>query len=543
MASIVLTGGYAWDDGAITLSFARSLASHGEFALTAVSERVEGTSSLAFTFIMAAVFAVRDMGFDAHIMAGQLMSLAMLLATMFLLNLGLKRNAIGPEVRWLALVLFALNPMHLAEILNGMEMTLFGLGLTAFILAYSRRSRWAHLLIVMLLLTRFEAVFYLSVGLGGVVLVNREERRWAARLLCGLVLSFALITAARLVYFGDIMPNTIWAKMHSPYSPDIRMSEAIYYRFLGLKDFANAVSVFLVALAGLAILGARLGLLRDIKVWVILSFAIFALISGKNWGYDGRMFVGLLPVMVLAVTDHARRVLGGSPGYLVSACLVFTLAVSPVLRIGMWAENIKTIQTGAYHQAYVGSEKAAEWNIEFWPDEYGVTPVTFRDTGRRVDALRVILRLDTISFMAPDMGGLGLCCAPTHIRVLDLALLLNPQLAHQGYGALDDQLATERPDLIESHAPWTHVSGLFSQATFKNAYVPIIFENTLFWMRHDLLAGLRGNSDVIVRQLEPGYDLTNLRYFNPPVSANKIEFDYLRGYGVENILVLDRSGT
>ncbi|MEO0993431.1 MAG: hypothetical protein AAFX62_06445, partial [Pseudomonadota bacterium] len=45
---VALVGDQAWDDGAITLAFSRTLAEVGLFALTPVSPVVEGSSSLLF---------------------------------------------------------------------------------------------------------------------------------------------------------------------------------------------------------------------------------------------------------------------------------------------------------------------------------------------------------------------------------------------------------------------------------------------------------------------------------------------------------------
>lgn len=42
-----------WDDGAITAAFARTLAEAGRFALTPLSEKVEGFSSMSWVFLLA----------------------------------------------------------------------------------------------------------------------------------------------------------------------------------------------------------------------------------------------------------------------------------------------------------------------------------------------------------------------------------------------------------------------------------------------------------------------------------------------------------
>src|SRR5579863_5987461 len=66
-----LVGTQGWDDGAITLAYSRTFADTGRFALTAVSEQVEGISSVSW-FLINAFFSLFHPTFEGAILASQL---------------------------------------------------------------------------------------------------------------------------------------------------------------------------------------------------------------------------------------------------------------------------------------------------------------------------------------------------------------------------------------------------------------------------------------------------------------------------------------
>src|SRR6185503_9981556 len=62
-----------WDDGAITLAFARTFARHGRVALTPHSEVVEGFSSVSW-FLLNAAAALGRPSYHAAILISQVLS-------------------------------------------------------------------------------------------------------------------------------------------------------------------------------------------------------------------------------------------------------------------------------------------------------------------------------------------------------------------------------------------------------------------------------------------------------------------------------------
>ncbi|WP_143052479.1 hypothetical protein [Streptomyces sp. cf386] len=73
-ALALFIGANGWDDGSITLAFARTFADSGQIALTPASETVEGFSSPLWFLLMAGTFRVLPLDFDGMILASQLWS-------------------------------------------------------------------------------------------------------------------------------------------------------------------------------------------------------------------------------------------------------------------------------------------------------------------------------------------------------------------------------------------------------------------------------------------------------------------------------------
>ena len=75
--------------------------------------------------------------------------------------------------------------------------------------------------------------------------------------------------------------------------------------------------------------------------------------------------------------------------------------------------------------------------------------------------MRQALHRETLSALIPDIGASSLCCEK--LNVIDSALLANRQLAAHGYAGLKPLIATEPPDVIETHMPWSALGGYYSQ--------------------------------------------------------------------------------
>jgi len=501
IGGILLVGPYAWDDGAITLAYARTLSEQGRFALTAASEIVEGTSSVLWTTLLALVHIILRPGFEGFILASQALSLACLLAMLALLYRPLGSAVPSVPSRLLILGLFGLIPLFTAESLNGMEMTMAALLLTAFLLVHESRSYWAFLVVPLLLLVRFEFLFYLILSLVVHSLIDRDSRRFSIALTVSTATWLMLFTTIRLAVFGDYLPNTVRAKMNPPYSA---LEAGLLGRFFndlsGLWEFLRVEAVLITVVCGLLVAVHRRRTDSDripLAVVVLFSFGLFAALAGPNWGYTGRMFVASLPVALLAIVgliersgaEHGMRVFRpGARNLRVGQAVAPVLIISALLGThlvngGLLLGNIKTILSGGHYRGLLPArvdlvvEKLLSDDETPYEDWYGVTPANYRITGAAVDAARQLLGLETIRFMTPDVGGVGL--GFESIEIIDTAMLTNSHLARHGYAEFERYLVRTEPDVIETHDGWSEITGIYSSKFFESNYVPLVIDNNL----------------------------------------------------------------
>jgi hypothetical protein len=539
LAGIYLTGPYAWDDGAITLAYARTLAEHGIFALTGASEIVEGSSSLLLTVLMTALYRLLPMGFDDFILASQLTAFLWVCLILVLLYRNLDSAIEDPFHRALLVLLLGTLPMFTSEVLNGMEMSLFALLLAALSVAHQARSRWIFVLIPLLLLCRFESIFYLLLAFTLLFWIDPKERRYLSILCIYLLAWFGLITLFRIAYFNDLVPNPVWAKMNPPYTKGSNLPMILIGKLLGGVEFLSTLLPLLVTLALLSFRDSWRSRL-DLKVLLVLSFGFFALITGRNAGYQGRMILGCLPLLVLIAGDTMSRYSDNNQKLglsrekvtiwmrkeVVAPILVLALLAMHLSASELFLSNILTAGYGGYHQDRLPDPvreffdkriRSDQQSVSPWDD---VTPANYRITGLAVDQIRSMLQLESIKFMVPDVGGLGLCC--DKIQVIDSGLLTNRYLARNGWGKFDVHLQAVVPDVVETHGPWSGNSRIYESDFFRRSYVPIVFDNNLLWIHERYLGKLLATPQAVRTRLENLDELNDVRYGGLSVDMNFI---------------------
>jgi len=220
---------------------------------------------------------------------------------------------------------------------------------------------------------------------------------------------------------------------------------------------------------------------REYALWAPIAGAVsFALITGTNWGYVGRMQLFALPFALLLVA-RALDALGGS-----SRAARLALVAS-VAALTVWSSRVSLpIQSYRLSRTH----------------EFGVTPMGFRETALAVEKVRGALGLPQITFLTPDVGGSALCCPA--LRIVDLGLLAERRLARRGYGALAAVLEAERPEVIEVHAPWSSLSRLYELEAFRAGYRPALVGRTRLFLRSDVAERLVAAGTAETVALDPG---------------------------------------
>jgi len=436
-----VVGDNGWDDGAITLAFARTFARYGRIALTPQSETVEGFSSVAW-FLLNALAGLARPSFHAAIVVSQVLSALCICACTVLLARSCALLRLDKLFSTLTVVGFAVWGCSFSEASNGMEMGLLAatfLVMVNELLSPQPRMWLLGAGVVVAVATRFEAVLYVGLLALSVASVPRRRAFWVmVGAGAGAVL---LLSAWRLATFSDLLPNTFWAKRWPPYAG---------FGLAGrLKSTLELPSFFVIPLIALGILrrdGFDFGGLLQARrrAFAILGAPVVGAVLmcgliGKHWGYWGRMPYFAFPlVLLLFALVFSAWWNTGSSKRTVTAAIVFCTSSIYASMMGFPSGSLAaTFEGGAF----------------------GVTPRTYAESGRVFRRFVSAADLPRATILTPDLGGLALCC--DELRLVDLASLSNHRLAHGGPTALAEVLEAESPELVEAHWQWASVGKLY----------------------------------------------------------------------------------
>lgn len=478
-----------WDDSAITLGFARTFAHTGRIEPTPGSGIVEGYSTTLWMLLMA--LAAKVISSPSVLLAFAKISTLVL----NLLNLVLIRRWFStwtPEVLANLVAGTVGCTLMFYETINGMETPLILTLVLLMLLLFATQSqagRFGYAIAgCLLLLLRWEAAWLLV----PFVLAERNRRRVVFPVLSWTLL-FLISNLARWLYFGDLLPNTILAKQHFPYSaPSLRI--AVTNRLLEPVRILYDAKVLLVLLVAYLVYRALIAKVPTFSLdrlkrvfresWQLRFTALFVLFClvlstaiGPNWGPEFRSFypawpflIGLLLLPVLP--NLTPKVL---EGVTVALCL-FT-----VLRMGARIQPLR-------------SEKAPIY----------MPRITVARVGTAVPILAELQQASgqtMLTYAAPDMGAVMLYS--NHIRVIDLGLLCDRVLAHEGFAAIRPYVLEQRqPDVIEVHEIFTETTKLGTYPEFLAQYRPVYIQGIRFFLNRRLLSRLAA-SRLIEREFLP----------------------------------------
>jgi uncharacterized membrane protein YvlD (DUF360 family) len=508
VAVCLLIGDNGWDDGAITVAFARTFARHGVVALTPRSETVEGFSSVSW-FLLNVLPALARPSYGGAIFFSQLLSALSICASTALL--GRTCSLLRLDRLWatLTVVAFAAWGCSFYEAANGMEMGLLAAAVLVIVnelLSPEPRPLLLTAGVVLAVSTRFEAVVYVAVlALAAASVRGRRAFSVIVGACLGTVL---LLSIGRFAVFSDVLPNTFWAKRWPPYAAfgvTSRLTAALELPFF-----------FLVPLGALAILRRAPrdlgGMARERRrALVILGCPTLGAILvggllGKHWGYWGRMPYFAFPLalaLVALLLSSAVSARGNRPRVAVA--------------VGAFVSAIGVSMTG------FPSGPLAD---AFHGGSFGVTPHTYAASGQVFRRFAAAAALQHPTVLTPDVGGLALCC--DELRIVDLALLSNRKLAHRGHAALAEVLETESPEIVEAHWHWASLGGLYDLPAFRERYLPAFAGGTKLWIRRDVATTIESKGrgcQVAVEHDDVQAALRAHRYANHDLPVDRSSFE------------------
>jgi len=366
-----LTFCFSPEDPFITLRYAANL-DHGLGAVFNAGQHVEGYTSPLHLLLVAVVYLVPG---GHALLKVKLLSLGFGVLTV---GAGGRLALLAGLPRWGTRVAFVLIGGSWALAVasaNGLETTLtcWLVTLLAIELVSGRaveKPLVAALVAAGLVAARPEGIA-MAIPLGVVALVLEPRAvPWMRRCawVAGAVLAQIVILAARLAYYGQLLPNTYYAK-HEP------LGAALSGGLLYLSRLAPGVPWFVSALEGLVVLVGAVAVVRARRRWLYALVAVLVevlaiLATGGDWMIGDRFLAPLVPIasvltaagVVTLVRTSQGRLGSSSRAVHVSLCglvatIVLLFAVLPVMREHdpVWSssgsfDDASLIASGGYGQ-------------------------------------------------------------------------------------------------------------------------------------------------------------------------------------------------
>jgi hypothetical protein len=314
------------DDAYISLRYAANWAA-GHGLVFNLGERVEGYSNFLWVAVHALVIRVGVEPVDAMLWLSWIsyFALAALSVRLF------ARHVLPDAPGWGAALGFAasLSPVIVSWASSGMETCLYAALVLGALLAAVEASPAAPVaasgLLALAALTRFEAVALAPI-LASVVVASQRSRSAGVRFLLVFVVGFGAYFTIRAVHFGELFPNTFYAKLD-------------YGSLALLRRGASYVGSFVLGAAPLSALAlCGVALLRRAPLWaracagvVAVQILVVAWEGGDHFALFRFFAPSWLPLCALAalpLTRAARLLPPALRGRAVAAAGVTALAVA-----------------------------------------------------------------------------------------------------------------------------------------------------------------------------------------------------------------------
>jgi arabinofuranosyltransferase len=290
------------DDAFISYRYARNLA-EGRGLVWNTGQRVEGYTDFLWVVTLAGAIAA---GLDAEL-TSKLLGLAAGAGTLALVVRAAPRPTSRPELVWLAPVLLAVSPPFAAWATGGLETALFALLVTATVLVAlpaaegGALSPGSGLLAAGAALTRPEGTGVALLVAGLLAALRRVRARELVRFGLVFLALFAPYFVWRWSYYGDLLPNTFYAK--------VGWSGAQLVRGLRYVDGYLRETGYWILMPCLGLLFSRQRARAILLGGAALGYTAYVVGVGGDGLPMYRFLVPVLPLWFLLVADGAEAAL------------------------------------------------------------------------------------------------------------------------------------------------------------------------------------------------------------------------------------------
>ena len=395
LKSAVIDGVRHWwlvDDEMISMRYARNLVNGGGLVWNP-GERVEGYTNFLWTIYMAFVH-LAPIPLAKTSLAIMITNVLLTVATVPLVMKIMKLLNGGAFESVFAAAAFILNMDVMSCSLDGFEAVpiMFVATLSIYLIIKDARSDRVNpttfILIPLISLLRADGLVISLILWGLALVVYRDKRKALTYGLIGLALPF-LHLAFRMIYYGDILPNTAYLKVMSW---DGRLAAGLAYLMRFISHY-----LFLLILIVIYIIRVRRAEVIYMTAAFFLYFIYIAWVGGDNF-VNNRFFLPFIPMLLIFGIRGIRRMgvnAAWSPLFVVLLFLTLPLQTPYTLAKPLQPEecNIGNIEIGLLIRENTPEDCTVG---DFWAGS------VFYFSGRRgVDLLgkvdRRIARLETTS--------------------------------------------------------------------------------------------------------------------------------------------------
>ncbi len=461
------------DDAGISFAYARNLATgHGLVSQPRLPP-VEGYSNPLWVFLTALLYRLHLFTIPA---TPKLVSWFLVLISFAILG----RLATRPWAAAAALALLALNTSFVVWTTSGLENPLYVLLLC--LLAYWSfdlvtatqfvpwRAARLGLLATAIAVTRPEGALYLA-AFPAILLVSRAYRQYRrtaplarALLVYGAVFAvcFGAFLWFRWSYFGDLLPNTYYAKGSAFLPPRIHVLEPPPPLPLRLLDVlrgaggwgAVAAAAWTLLATGYLLRGRRFGVERAVVGLMAAATLLAYLLLPQDWMEEYRFATPFYTFFTLYAV-------------LVTADLLDGLRMEGRTRIGV---AIALAALALLGSGFAFAGRSAKFARDPTVDFDGVKEWI----SQRFDWYAEALGVQNGSVLVPDLGA---TLYYSHLRVYDLGMLCDKTIArtlNRDEAAFHDYIFNvAKPTFLHAHGSWSYYAAFDDDPRFRRDYTPI----------------------------------------------------------------------
>lgn len=466
------------DDAGISFAYSRSLAGgHGLVSQPGMVP-VEGYSNFLWVILMTPFFLL---GLFDPFLTSKIVSFILVgISFLFLHRAAMALTDRRRLVSFISLLFLATNSSFVIWTCSGLENPLYAMLICLLLfqivhhLASASGSPASPQMIAVtcsaLALTRPDGIVYtaafpfvLLIGLliGQIFARELMRRLWKfGATTLGILGTFMLF---RLLYFGDIMPNTYYVKGGPGFKEVIDLLTMQEEYLVKLQQLWQSVLgdwlwlLIPVTLLALPIVSARLrrNLLNDVALLTLMLLALAAyMLLGIDYMKEYRFATNLFPMLYLSLAVGLYRLWDSFVHFRIQKTVA---AVALLLLIG--------VSTFFEHRS--------RYQAFFKRPTVPFTRIA-NSFGLRFNKIAQYLELEDPSFLVPDIGG---TLYYSNLRIIDLAGLCDTTIAktrRYHLSRFHEYVFEEiKPTIIHIHGYFTAVSRLDEDERFMRDYIPI----------------------------------------------------------------------